>query len=404
MNAPDQAADQAVLQDAFAADADSQTLAILRTLVGIDTVSRNSNLGLIEWVRDWLASQGVASRLSYDAAGGKANLFATVGQGAQPGLMLSGHTDVVPVDGQDWHSNPFQLTERDGKLFGRGSADMKGFIASALNAVPAYLATPHDRPFHLALSYDEEVGAFGAATLIKDIQDSGAHVSACVIGEPSSMQPIVAHKGTHRFRCCVRGHEAHSAMTHLGVNAIHYASRMMGFLTELNQRIAAGETRDADFPVPTSTISVTMIDGGTGQNIIPLHCNFQVDVRTMPGTSFEDILTQARIHGAMLEADMRQVAPDAGIHFDFQFSMPGFGIAPDDPLVRYVAQHARARGNTKVSFGTEAGMFQRHGIPTVVIGPGSIDQAHQPNEFVEIDQLAQCDAFLARVLGQPFAL
>jgi acetylornithine deacetylase len=380
----------------------SGTLDWLRTLVAIDTTSRNSNLGLIELVRDQLTKLGVISRLTYDAAGGKANLFATVGQGVLPGIILSGHTDTVPVDGQPWTSEPFKLTERSGKLYARGSADMKGFIACALNAVPGYVAVPHDRPFHLALSYDEEVGCFGVAGLIKDIQESGARVSACIVGEPSSMQPIIAHKGTHRFRCCVRGKEAHSAMTHQGVNAIAYATKMMAFLQALADEIAAKEVRDMEFPVPTSTITVTMIEGGTGQNIIPLHCNFQVDVRTMPGTSFDELLARARAYAKTLEPEMQAVCKDSGIHFDFQFSMPGFGVAADDPLVRYVAQHAQAVRRTKVSFGTEAGLFSASKIPTVVIGPGNIEQAHQPDEYVEVSQLAACDAFLARVLAHPF--
>ncbi|MGL4573872.1 MAG: acetylornithine deacetylase [Burkholderiaceae bacterium] len=380
----------------------SQTVALLRTLVAIDTTSRNSNLGLIEWVRDQLSAVGVRSRLSYDAAGGKANLFATVDEGAAPGLILSGHTDTVPVDGQAWTHDPFTLTERDGRLYARGSADMKGFIACVLNAVPAHLAQPEAPPFHLALSYDEEVGCFGVHGLIKDIAESGARVSGCIVGEPSSMQPIIAHKGTHRFRCCVRGKEAHSAMTHQGVNAIHYASKMMVFLQSMADEIAAREARDPAFPVPTSTITVTMIDGGTGQNIIPRHCNFQVDVRTMPGTSFDDILARAQVYAKTLEPEMRAVCQGSGIAFDFQFSMPGFGVAADDPLVRYVAQHARAAQRSKVSFGTEAGIFTQQRIPTVVIGPGNIEQAHQPDEFVELSQLAACDAFLARVLANPF--
>jgi acetylornithine deacetylase len=379
-----------------------QTVALLAELVQIDTTSRNSNLGLIELARDKLAKVGVQSRLTYDATGGKANLFATVGEGALPGVMLSGHTDTVPVDGQAWSSDPFTLTERAGKLYARGAADMKGFIASVLNAVPAYLAGAHDRPFHIALSYDEEVGAFGVSSLIKDVQERGAQVAACIVGEPSSMQPIIAHKGTHRFRCCVRGKEAHSAMTHQGVNAIAYATKMMVFLHNLADEVHAKERHDADFPVPTSTITVTMIDGGTGQNIIPLHCNFQVDVRTMPGTSFEEILTRARAYAKSLEPEMQAVCKDSGIRIEFQFSMPGFGVPADDPLVRYVAQHAKAMGRTKVSFGTEAGIFTNHGIRTVVIGPGNIEQAHQPDEFVEVSQLAACDAFLARVLANPF--
>ncbi|KPF68736.1 acetylornithine deacetylase [beta proteobacterium AAP99] len=383
----------------------SNSVEMLRQLVSFNTISAESNLGLIEFSRDWLAAQGVKSRLIYDSTGKKANLFATVGEGAEPGVILSGHTDVVPVVGQPWSTDPFTLTEREGKLYGRGSADMKGFIACALNAVPGYLASPlaGERPFHLALSYDEEIGCFGVWGLIKDIQESGAKVSACIVGEPSSMQPIVAHKGTHRFRCCVRGKEAHSANTNQGVNAIHYASRLMSFLQARAEQIAAGETPDANYPVPTSTVSVTMIDGGTGANIIPLRCDFTVDVRTLPGTSFAALLDELKAYARTLEPEMKAVAADAGIDVQFIASIEGFGVTDADPLLAHVTRLAGSQRKIQVSFGTEAGIFQRAGIPTIVIGPGNIDQAHQPDEFVEIDQIAQCDAFLTRLLAEPFS-
>ena len=380
----------------------SASIEILRTLIAFDTTSRNSNLPLIHWVRDYLQAHGIASKLVFDATGQKANLFATVGSGKEAGMIFSGHTDTVPVDGQPWTSNPYELIERGDKLYARGSADMKGFIACALAQVPAYLAQPHDRPFHLALSYDEEVGCRGVWSLAEEIRASGASVAGCIVGEPSSMQPIVAHKGTHRFRCCVTGQEAHSALPHLGVNAIHAAHRLMTFLLNEGDAIAARETPDAAFEFPTSTLSLTMIDGGTGQNIVPRNCNVQVDVRTVPGTEIEPLLAKVRDYAQSLEPAMQAVTADAGIEIQFQSSSPGFGIESDAPLLRYVEEKAQSTRRIKVGFGTEAGIFTKYNIPTIIIGPGDIAQAHQADEFVAVEQLAQCDQFLARVLAEPF--
>ena len=375
-----------------------RTLEILRTLVGFDTVSHHSNLGLIEWVRDLLARQGVASRLTYDADRRKANLFATVGEPRPGGLILSGHTDVVPVEGQAWTSDPFTLTERDGKLFGRGSADMKGFIASALATVPDMLAADLPAPIHLALSYDEEVGCFGARGLIADLKEAGFAPAGCIVGEPTLMAPIVSHKGTWRLRCCVRGREAHSAMPTHGVNAIEYAAELVVFMRDIAARFVREETHDADFPVPFSTIQTTTIAGGTAQNIVPNACELVVDLRTMPQTSFETLHQEILDFAARLDARMKAAFPETGMQVEFLAGVPAFVVADTAPIVHYARRLARTQGAGKVTFGTEAGLFSQAGIPTVVLGPGSIDDAHRPDEFVSLEQMAACDAFMKRII------
>jgi len=398
INAPLSRLMNAPLPQSAALRPSERTLEILRTLVGFDTVSHNSNLGLIEWVRDLLARQGVASRLTYDADRRKANLFATVGAPRPGGLILSGHTDVVPVEGQAWTSDPFTLTERDGKLFGRGSADMKGFIASALAMVPDMLAAALPAPIHLALSYDEEVGCFGARGLIADLQEAGFAPAGCIVGEPTLMAPIVSHKGTWRLRCCVRGREAHSAMPTHGVNAIEYAAELVVFMRDIAARFVREEAHDTEFPVPFSTIQTTTIAGGTAQNIVPNACELVVDLRTMPQTSFETLHQEILDFAARLDARMKAAFPETGMQVEFLAGVPAFVVADTAPIVNYARRLARTQGAGKVTFGTEAGLFSQAGIPTVVLGPGSIDDAHRPDEFVSLEQMAACDAFMKRII------
>ncbi len=376
----------------------ARTLDILRTLVGFDTVSRNSNLGLIEWVRDELKGLGVVSRLTWDAERRKANLFATLGEGRAPGIVLSGHTDVVPVDGQDWHSDPFTLTERDGKLFGRGTADMKGYIASALAAAPAILQANLPSAVHFAFTYDEETGCFGVHELIKDLQEAGIQPAGCIVGEPTLMTPIVSHKGTWRLRCCFRGREAHSAMPTHGVNAVEYAAQLVVFMRDVAGRFMREERRDDAFPVPFSTIQTTTITGGTAQNIVPNQCELTVDLRTMPGTSFDALHAEIRAFAAQLDAQMKRESPETGCEVEFLAGVPAFVVEDTAPIVSYARRLARTQGAGKVTFGTEAGIFSQAGIPTVIIGPGSIDDAHRPDEFVSLDQLAACDTFMQRLI------
>lgn len=375
--------------------------AMLERLVAFRTVSRDSNLGLIEWVRDHLLKLGAKTRLTYDESGKKANLFATLGEGTRGGLILSGHSDVVPVDGQSWDSDPFTAVELDGKLYARGSADMKGFIAIALSHAPKFLdalnAGRIDRPLHYALSYDEEVGCLGVRGLIRDLQEHGIKPAGCLVGEPTSMQPIVAHKGMNRFRCAVRGREAHSSYVTHGVNAIEYAARLIVYIRQIADRLAQFEERDCGFTVPYTTLSTGLIRGGIAANVVPRECEFQFDLRTLPNASAEALHAEIRGHADLLAREMRAVEPLAGIELEWASQTVGLAAAETDEIVQWAMRLARANSTGKVSYGTEAGLFQQMGVSTVILGPGDIAQAHRPNEFVSLEQLARCETFMARI-------
>jgi acetylornithine deacetylase len=376
--------------------------ALIEQLIAFHTVSRDSNLGLIEWARDHLARLGATCRLTYDASGRKANLFATIGESRRPGLILSGHTDVVPVDGQAWDSDPFKPLEQDGKLYGRGSADMKGFIGVALAQAPRFLAAlqngRQDAPLHYALSYDEEVGCLGVRGLIRDLEEAGIKPAGCIVGEPTSMQPIIAHKGMNRFRCAVRGREAHSSYVTQGVNAIEYAAKLIVFVRGIADRLAQHEQRDYGFVVPYTTLSTGVIRGGIAANIIPKDCEFQFDLRTLPRASSQAIDEEIRGYAATLEREMRSIDPQAGIELTWASETAGLAAEESDPIVQWTLKLTGSSEVGKVCYGTEAGLFQKMGVPTVVCGPGDIAQAHRPNEFVALEQLGRCEAFLQRVL------
>lgn len=380
---------------------------MIERLIRFKTVSRDSNLGLIEWVRDYLHAQGATTRLTYDAGKQKANLFATLGDGAKPGLILSGHTDVVPVDGQNWDTDPFEPVERDAKLYARGSADMKGFIGIALAQAPKFVAALNanrlDAPLHYALSYDEEVGCLGVRSLIQDLEEHGIRPAGCVVGEPTSMQPIIAHKGTHRFRCSVHGREAHSSYVTFGVNAIEYAARLIVFIRQIAERLAQTETRDYGFIVPYSTLSTGVIRGGIAANVVPKHCEFLFDMRTLPQASPEAMYQEIRGFAEQLSAEMRTIDPQSGIDLTWSSQTAGLAAAETDAIVQWAMQLSNNDTVGKVSYGTEAGLFQKMGVPSVICGPGDIAEAHRPNEFVALEQLAQCEAFMNRILETGFA-
>lgn len=376
-------------------------------LIAFQTVSRDSNMGLIEWVRDYLHGLGAKTRLTHDATGKKANLFATLGESAKPGLILSGHTDVVPVDGQEWDTDPFVVTERSGKLFARGSADMKGFIGIILAQAPKFVAALNsirlDAPLHYALSYDEEVGCLGVRGLIRDLEENGIRPAGCVVGEPTSMQPIIAHKGTHRFRCAVHGREAHSSYVTHGVNAIEYAARLVVYIRQLADRLAQIEKRDYGFTVPYSTLSTGLIRGGIAANVIPKDCEFHFDMRTLPQASPDALYQEIRGYAESLAREMQAVDPQSGIDLVWASQTVGLAAAETDAIVRWAKQLSNHATVGKVSYGTEAGLFQKMGVPTVICGPGDIAEAHRPNEFVALEQLAQCEAFMNRILDTGYA-
>ena len=376
----------------------AELLAMLERLIAFPTVSKDSNLGLIEWTRDYLAGLGATSRLTYDATGKKANLFATLGEGSRPGLVLSGHTDVVPVEGQAWDTDPFKATVIGDKLYGRGSADMKGYIATALVMAPKFLVSKADAPLHFAFSYDEEVGCLGVRSLIQDLKDIGLKTAGCIVGEPTLMQPIIAHKGTHRFRCCITGREAHSSYTTQGVNAIEYAARIIVYIRQMADRLQQLETRDYAFTVPFTTMQTGLIRGGLAANIVPKECEFIFEARTLPGASEHKLFQEVKDYAATLLPEMQRVEPNAAIKLDMIASAPGMNMQESDDIVKLAASLTRNKPNGAVSYGTEGGLFQAAGIPTVICGPGDIEQAHRPNEFVSLAQLAQCEAFMQRLL------
>ena len=375
----------------------SATLDCLRQLIAFDTTSRNSNLSLIDWAEAHLARHGARIRRSYNPERTKANLFASFGEGPG-GVVLSGHTDVVPVDGQAWSSDPFQAEIRDGKLFGRGACDMKGFIAVVLAQAEAFGRARLRSPIHVALSFDEEAGCLGIAPLLRDLAEAGIQPDGCVVGEPTSMEMVTAHKGGRVYRCTVHGRAAHSSLTPRGVNAIEYAARVISFIQDLSWREEAQGPRLDGLDVPFSTISTNMISGGNGKNIIPARCEFFFDYRYVPGKPPEEFIEQIRAYIAEhLEPRMKRAHPQAGVELELTGSIPG--LSPEEQSG--IAELARAllgpRPSAKVSYGTEAGFFQQAGIPSIVCGPGSIERAHKADEFVPLAQLAACEAFVRRL-------
>ncbi|GKS77893.1 acetylornithine deacetylase [Acidovorax sp. SUPP950] len=372
----------------------TNALQLAQTLVRMNTVSHHSNLDLIHFVRDTLEKLGVKSRLSFNADKTKANLFATLGEGKPAGIILSGHTDTVPWDGQDWTFDPLGATVQDGRLYGRGSADMKAFIAIALAQAEAFLNS--DAPFaiHYAFSYDEEVGCFGVKELIADMKDAGIRPLACIVGEPTSMVPAIAHKGVYRYKCCVRGKEAHSSLTPHSVNAIEMAARVVGRVRDMAEGFERHEPRFEGFDVPFSTASVGQFHGGIADNVVPRDAEFRYEFRDLPTADAAGMQAEVIAYARSLEPAMHKVAPSTGITFETICEIPSFLGNRDDAVTRLAQRLAGEQGTTLVAFGTEAGLFKNAGIPTVVCGPGSIQQAHQPDEYVSLDQLARCEAFM----------
>lgn len=343
---------------------------LLGRLIGFATVSRDSNLQLIGFIRDYLAELGVASELFFNAEGTKANLFASIGPTDRGGVVLSGHTDVVPVDGQAWSVDPFVMTERDGRLYGRGAADMKGFIASVLAAVPAFLAQPLHTPVHLAFSYDEEVGCLGVRSMLEALAERPHKPRLCLIGEPTELKPVLGHKGKLAMRCQVHGAACHSAYAPYGVNAIEYAARMIGKLGEIGQVLA--EDQDARFDPPFSTVQTGVIKGGRALNIVPEECEFDFEVRALPGFAAETVADQLQAYAeAELLPRMRAVSAASDIRLWPLSAYPGLATAADSEAARLVALLSGSSEFGTVAFGTEGGLFDQAGIATVVCGPGA---------------------------------
>ena len=374
--------------------------ALLAKLIAFDTTSRLSNLELIHFVRDYLASHGLDCRVMEDRSRTKATLFATIGPADRPGFLLAGHTDVVPVDGQKWTSDPFRLERRDGRLYGRGSADMKGFIASVLAAVPRFQRQPLHTPIHLAFTHDEELGCIGLRQLLDDSGGLPVQARMGIVGEPTSMRLVVAHKGKVAFRVVVRGQEGHSSNPVAGVNAVEYAAELIAFIHRLNQRKQLHGPFDPQYEVPHTTLHVGTVHGGTALNIIPGECVFDFEIRYLPEDPAEPIIEQIRRFATdEIEPNMKKVNASCGIVFNERFSYPGLSLAPDAEVVAFVQSLFDSKPLPgKIAFGTEAGLYQqRCGIPTMVCGPGDIANAHQADEYIDARQLAACDLFLGRL-------
>lgn len=376
----------------------SRSRALLQTLVGVDTTSRESNLQLIAFVRDYLASHGVASELIYNEARTKANLFASIGPVEVPGIVLSGHTDVVPVDGQPWSVPPFELTERDGRLFGRGTADMKGYIACVLALVPALVAATLRRPVHIALSYDEEVGCLGVRSLLSVLAQRPVKPMLCIIGEPTELKPVLGHKGKLAMRCDVHGAACHSAYAPHGVNAIEHAAELIGELGRIGQRLR--DKQDARFDPPFSTVQTGVIGGGKALNIVPADCRFDFEVRALPGQAPQAVADELRAYAEQqVLPRMQAVSAQSAIRFTELSAYPGLMTDQRSEAAELIAAFCGSQAFGTVAFGTEGGLFDAVGIPTVVCGPGSMDQGHKPDEFVSVAQLAQCDQMLHSMLN-----
>jgi acetylornithine deacetylase len=376
------------------------SLDMIRALVGLPTVSRDSNLALIDYVRELLAKMNAEVRLTFDDERRKANLFATIGPRGDGGLVLSGHTDVVPVEGQAWDRDPFALVEKDGRLFGRGTSDMKSFIAIALALLPQY-AAKLTRPVHVAFSYDEEVGCIGVGRLIEDLARAGVRPAACIVGEPTLMTPVIAHKGKKSYRCTVRGLAAHSAYAPRAVNAVEAAAEAVAFLKRVARRHRDSGPFDHGFDVAHTTVHTGVLHGGTALNIVPHAATFDFEFRHLPGDDPEAILAEFKSYVSRdLEPEMHAVDAATGFDIVELSHIPSLDTSAETEIVALVQELTGNHETGKVSYGTEASQFQRAGIPTVVCGPGSIEQAHKPNEYIELAQVAACERFLRKLLDR----
>src|SRR6476661_5228703 len=372
---------------------------ILASLVSFDTVSRNSNLDLIAWIEGYLDKLGVKHQRVYDETGKKSNLWATLGPKDVPGYVLSGHTDVVPVDDQNWTDSPFKLTERGGKLYGRGSTDMKGYVACCLAAVPDMLGGGLKKPLHLAFSYDEEVGCIGVRGMIAKLPQRPAMPIACFVGEPTEMDVVIGHKAKRAFKVTVHGRTCHSSLAPLGVNAVEYAARVISKIRDIADRQAKSGVRDELYDVPFSTGHTGYLHGGTALNIVPDIATFEFEFRVLTVDKSDTLVKEVIDYATnVLEPEMKAVAPEAGFEFEDRSEFAGLDTAPDAEVTLF-AKHLSGRNrHSKVAYGTEGGLFALAGIPTVVCGPGSIDQAHKADEFIAVNELEKCGKFLDRLI------
>jgi len=377
------------------------TAEILKRLIGFPTVSHESNLDLIGYAREMLEQAGAAVELVYDKPRSKANLYATVGPRDKPGVLLSGHTDVVPVEGQDWSVKPFEATEKDGKVYGRGAADMKGFVAAALRAAACASRRELATPLHIALSHDEEIGCVGVRSLIGVLADAPFRPAMCIVGEPTSLAVVTGHKGKANAKVECVGCEAHSAYAPKAVNAIHLATDLVSAIREIQARSAEAGPRDEAYEIPYTTLHVGIVRGGVALNIVPKSCLLDFEIRNLAGDGADLYLDRVREEAGKIVERARPIYPGADIRLEQVGGYPGLETDGRDAVVRLGHGLAGENPTRKVAYGTEAGLFSGElGIPTIVCGPGSMEQGHKPDEFVTLEQLDRCDAMLDRLLDR----
>ena len=378
-----------------------QTEDILERLIAFDTTSSKPNMALIDWVRDLLAKAGIEAVIVPDAAKGKANLYATVGPEGIGGVMLSGHTDVVPVEGQDWTRPPFALTRDSGRLYGRGTTDMKGFCAAAIAALIRAKGRELRTPLHLALSFDEEVGCLGVRSLIDMLEAAPVRPAMCIVGEPTGMAVATGHKGKVALRATCVGREGHSALAPFALNALHLAADFIVAIREEQAQIATHGLRDGDYDVPYTTVHAGVMRGGVQVNIVPNQAVIDFEIRSLAEDDPEAVIARLRAAAAALVAPHLDTFPEAAIRVDRLWDYPGLGTPSDAAVVNFVKGLTGANGTIKVAYGTEGGLFaQRLGIPTVICGPGSMAQGHKPDEYVSMEQMARCEAMLEALLAR----
>lgn len=378
----------------------TETMDVLKTLISFDTTSYRSNLELIDYVREYLKDLGVISTLDFNKEKTKANLYAVIGPQDRRGIALSGHTDVVPVEGQNWTVDPWRLNQKDGLIYGRGTTDMKGFISVVLASVPNMVSAELRKPIHLCLSYDEEIGCLGIRSLLEYLSVQDNRPEACFVGEPTDMEVVIGHKGKLATRCRVKGHACHSSLAPQGVNAVEFAAKVITFLSGMAKRKQQEGPFDDAYDIPHTTIHTGVIHGGTMVNVVPEECEFLFEFRSLPADKPEDMLVEVQNFARdKLEPSMKEINPETGFLWEEDSRFPGLDTAVGAEIVKLAQQFSGSQSVKKVAFGTEAGGFARTGIPAIVCGPGSIQQAHKPDEFVHPAQLVACEKFINNVIG-----
>ena len=380
---------------------EKNSIEILKKLVSFDTTSFKSNLDLIKFIENYLNDLNIKSELIYDETKNKANLFTTIGPNLQGGIVLSGHTDVVPITKQNWTSDPFILTERDNKLFGRGSSDMKGFIAIVLSRVSAMVEKKLKKPIHLAFSYDEEIGCVGVHSLLDLIKKKSINPEFCIVGEPTSMEMVIGHKGKHAYDVKVDGLSCHSGQAPYGVNAINYASKLINYIEEINKEKSIKGPFDNEYEIPYSTLHTGLIKGGTILNIVPNLCQFEFEIRHLAEDDPLEIIKRIKQYTEeLLIREMHNISPKTNIEINEKINYPGLNISESISPVKQVKELLGNSSHKKVIFGTEGGLFKRElNLPTIICGPGSIDQAHKPDEFISIQQIEKGGTFIDKLIN-----